>query len=764
MRSFWESFFPSEQSDTKKSFKASWEILWPLYTDFRNELLSRGEGYEGMIYREVAEAFGESAEKGKRLRDKLSENREYVFIGFNALNPCEKRLMDELKTMGVADFYWDSGNSFVKDPANRASHFIRDNIRQFPSSLEIKEYPEEHPVFELVSVPSAVGQTRAVREILEESGGDIDTAVILPDPDLLVPLLNSLPAKVESVNVTMGYPLKSASIVSLAESIIDLQKGRTYYRRVLPVLRHNYIKILSPQASSDLISRIVNENLVYVPEEEFVKDPLLSLIFKKNIEDISDYLISVIEAVNSCGKVTPMEREFNFAMLSLVEKLKDSRIVMSVETYGRILRKMVCSTNIPLNGEPLSGLQVMGVLESRVLNFENVIICSMNEGLFPKTPSMNSFIPLNLRRGFGLPTYEHWDALAAYTFYRLISGTKRVFMIYDSRSEGLKSGEVSRFVQQLKYHYGVKLIEKPVVYNLPSIDKKRVEVQKTCQVMEDTRKFIYNPDGKLSASSLNDYIECPFRFFLKYIKGVTEEKEVAEGIEADTFGSVFHKAAEMLYSDFKGKEVSRGMLLTLHKEEKIVEEITERAFRSVTGISDIRGRNYIVFTMIVRYLRQLLIYDSQRTPFVYYDSEKRVRTTLYLDEESFVILKGFLDRIDYQGDCMRIVDYKTGSFSLENSTIEALFESGRKSSLSVTFQMYLYALMMDKEELIITTYNLKSLSIGKRVEILVKREELERFSLLIKDLVKEILNPDIPFIHIPQEEKCKYCPFNIICS
>lgn len=779
VRSFWDNFFPSGGSESKSKFRAAWEILWPLYSDFRETLLSQGCGYEGMIYREVAGAFEGDLQRREKILKRLNEHSRYVFAGFNALTPCEKRLMQELRNMGIADFCWDYNNPFVKDPDNRASAFVKENIRMFPPELVVAEDSTGLPEFEVTSVPSATGQARVVKEILLRTGGGIDTAVILPDPSLLIPLLNSLPPNVESVNVTMGYPLRSASVVSLVSNIIDLQKGRRYYRRVLPVLRHNYVRTISGETAVTLVSKIVTENLVYVPDEEFKKDPLLTAVFCENINDISQYLISVLELINSSLSLSPMEREFNFAMLSLIEKLRDSKIEMNVDTYGRLLKKLISSTNIPLSGEPLSGLQVMGVLESRVLDFKTVIICSMNEGIFPKTPSMNSFIPVSLRKGFGLPGYEHWDTLAAYTFYRLLTGAENIYMIYDSRSEGLKSGEVSRFVHQLRYHYGVELNWKSVVYNLPHIDKKRIEIPKTEEIIASLHGFVFDPRGRLSASALNDYIECPLRFCLKYVKGVSEEKEVSEGIEADTFGSVFHKAAELLYSNFRGKQVTAEMLHSLASDEKNIHEITEKAFRIVTGTLEIKGRNFIVMTLIKRYLKQLLSYDSQRSPFIYFDSERKCTANLMLDDGNVLVIKGLLDRIDKEGDNLRIVDYKTGSSQLENLETDALFINSRKANRSVTFQMYLYAWILnnqgsdesnfpekektDYRELSIVAYNLRNLASGNNLQLKVQREKLEEFELLLKKLIAEILNPQIPFAQLPDEDKCKYCPYNKIC-
>ncbi len=764
VRSFWNNFFPAEGSESKKRFKAAWEVLYPLYNDFREELRKEGLAYEGMIFREVADSLASGGDQSKKIKEHLTQYKKYVFVGFNALTPCEKALMSELQKMGITDFYWDYSNNFVSDLQNRASAFVAENILKFPSSIKIEAENIGLPEFELTAVPSAVGQARVAGEIVSIEGGGIDTAVILPDPDLLVPVLNSIPQSVESVNVTMGYPLKSASVVSLAESLVELQKGVTYFRRVLPVLRHNYIRNISGDSAKTLISEITQRNLIYVPKEEFSRDSLLSAIFTK-AENYSEYLITVLELINSSGTLSPMEREFNFALLSLLEKIKGFDSLMSAATFGRVLKKLISSTSVPFTGEPLSGLQIMGVLESRALDFENVIICSMNEGVFPKSPSRNSFIPLSLRRGFGLPSFEYWDALSAYTFYRLLTGAKKVFLLYDSRSEGLRSGEVSRFIRQLKYHYGVDLKERTIRFNIPRTEKKSVEVPKNDEVLKALRDYIFSPNGKLSASALNCYIDCPLSFWLRYVKSLSEEEEVKEGVEADSFGKIFHKAAELVYEPFKGKIVTAQALYSIIKNEEFLNNITTNAFMDVLGLTEIKGRNFIVLRLINKYLLNVLQYDAKRTPFTYLDSEKRAGKDLVLNNGESVIIKGFLDRIDTCGAPLRIVDYKSGGAKPEkNKPMEMLFEKGRDKKFQSLFQMYLYAMIMDKDEIKISLYYLRSLLSEGEVDIVVNREELETFILLLKSLVEEILNPEIPFFNVPEEKKCIWCPFNNICG
>jgi CRISPR/Cas system-associated exonuclease Cas4 (RecB family) len=761
VKSFWNSFLPgAENSDNKKKFRSAWEILYPLYSAFRSNLARKGYGYEGMLFREVAEKLQRGLEDPDGLKKKILNYSEYVFVGFNALNPCEKILLKELKNLGVADFYWDFQGPFVTDPQNKASEFISENIHQFPSKMELAIEERVVPSVELIAVPSSVGQARIISQILKKTGGDIDTAVVLPDSSLLMPILNSLPEEAESVNVTMGYPLRYGAVVSLAESIIELQKGVNYFRRVLPVLKHNYVRIISGDAATLLIEKIVSRNMVYINQEEFHTDTLLSAIFRK-ADNISDYLLEILDILNSSMELSPMEKEFNFALATLVAKLKGMTIRMNADTYLRLLKQLIASTSVPFNGEPLSGLQIMGVLETRALDFRNIIICSMNEGVFPKTPAMNSFIPLNLRRGFGMPSYEHWDALSAYSFYRLVTGAEKVFLLYDTRSEELRNGEVSRFVHQLRYHYGLPVKDKIVVYNLQHNKKEPLSIKKESEVLEKTKKFIFDAAGKISATGLNDYIDCPLRFYFKYIKGVTEEEEVSEGVEADTFGSIFHKSAELLYGGFRGKTVTREMLKNIFDSE--FSEVTSKAFETIMGMQEVTGRNIITYKLIIKYLRQLVRYDSGIAPFDYIDSEKRCFYTLKLDDGNKVIIKGILDRIDSCGGVLRIVDYKTGSAKLAVRPVEELFAPDRKKDSAVTFQMYLYSLLLDRGEVKVSTYNLRSLFSGEIPVCIVDSSVQQKFEIQLRKLVKEVVNPEVPFMQTSDTEKCKFCPYNLIC-
>ncbi|MEA5006137.1 MAG: PD-(D/E)XK nuclease family protein [Rikenellaceae bacterium] len=762
---FWNNFLPVGNSDEKQKFKAVWEVLSPLYESLTKELSGRSVGFEGMIYRKVASSIMTGAYQEEAMFKPLFSYRKVVFIGFNALNPCEKILMNMLKKRGVADFYWDYAGEMIKNKDNRSSFFMDENLNSFPSSMPLNTEEPQTCSIEVTGVPSSTGQAKRVMNIIKEVGGGINTAVVLPDESLLMPVIYSIPEEVEGVNVTMGYPLKQGSIVSLIESILELQRGVSYYRRVLPVLRHNYIRTIASEETTVLIRRIVKYNMVYINKTEFDSHPLFKIIFRE-VKDISSYLLEILGYMNNSVELGSIEKEFIYTLYTSVTKLRDLLPPVNTDTYIRILEQIINSTTIPFRGEPLSGLQIMGVLETRSLDFENVIICSMNEGVFPGKSFSNSFIPATLRRGFSLPDMEYNDTVSAYLFYRLISRANRVFMLYDTRSEGLKSGEISRYIYQLKYHFGLPIKE--------SISAQRTEIPPTRNIVvsksdEIIRRLceMYMPGGStaLSASAINTYIGCPLRFYFQYIKGLKEEETVEEGVEAQTFGSIFHDVMNSLYSEFKGKTVTSEMLQKLLKDDDRIEKTLKESFYKIMNMQEVVGRNLLTKTLIKKYIRQTISFDSKITPFEYLDSEKTIETTIELKDGFSLKFKGIIDRLDKTAEGRRIVDYKTGSGTfLQGFNYEKMFSDKQEKGDAIMLQLILYAVVLDGGLAdIIEPYMLRGIFKSKRFFRTVDNEVADSFMPLLTTKLSELFDKELPFSQTKNEKNCEYCPFNIIC-
>ena len=815
IRSFWSSFYPRGDTPNQQQFLAVWQVLYDLYEEFRATLAAEGKGYEGMIFREVVE----SMERGE------SPDLPYeriVFVGLNALSVSEERFLAQLQKREIADFYWDYVSDKVTDPDNKASYFVSRNLKSFPSSMKLPPEEKIKTEIEVIGIPSGIGQAKHVYTLLSDwckeaemsSEEALRTAVILPDEHLLIPVLNAIPEQIRRINVTMGYPLAGTPVASLIEYILALQKNVRYidrnplfyFRDVLPVLNHRYILSTSPEIISSLVKEITENNKIYISHTELEKTPLLEILFTPvtGVEAFSDYLIKVLEELNKVmsalsdeeeedapQRTNDLEQEFIFHYFTTVnrmkEVMKDARIEMKIDTFFRLLKRVTDTITIPFHGEPLSGLQIMGVLETRALDFDRLIILSMNEGIFPQRKAANSFIPYNLRRGFGLPTYEHQDSVWAYHFYRLIERASHVSLLYDTRSNGLQTGEVSRFVHQLHYHYEVPMRDKLVVYNVSSSKTPPLAVPKREDIMRRLDAYRKGGSKAISASAINTYLDCPLKFYFSVVEGIREEEEVSETIESDVFGSILHKVMEELYKPFQGKMVTVDLLKAIRKDTALLTGAIARAFASeffkTEVVRSLTGQNYLIGEMIRKYVEKILERDGKLTPFVYIESERKINGLISLSDHSEIRLKGFIDRVDEVRDAIRIIDYKSGSGTTTFSSIESLFNKEEKDRAKAVMQVFMYCWMYahlteNKGKTIQPgIYYVRSLfsdpfdpSVYHRIER-GKSEKVEDFSGYaqafeegLRGCLDEIFNPEIPFTQTPTGKACSYCPFKGICG
>lgn len=815
IRSFWSSFYPRGDTPNQQQFLAVWQVLYDLYEEFRATLAAEGKGYEGMIFREVVESMerGESPDL---------PYEQIVFVGLNALSVSEERFLAQLQKREIADFYWDYVSDKVTDPDNKASYFVSRNLKSFPSSMKLPPEEKVKTEIEVIGIPSGIGQAKHVYTLLSDwckeaemsSEEALRTAVILPDEHLLIPVLNAIPEQIRRINVTMGYPLAGTPVASLIEYILALQKNVRYidrnplfyFRDVLPVLNHRYILSTSPEIISSLVKEITENNKIYISHTELEKTPLLEILFTPvtGVEAFSDYLIKVLEELNKVmsalsdeeeedapQRTNDLEQEFIFHYFTTVnrmkEVMKDARIEMKIDTFFRLLKRVTDTITIPFHGEPLSGLQIMGVLETRALDFDRLIILSMNEGIFPQRKAANSFIPYNLRRGFGLPTYEHQDSVWAYHFYRLIERASHVSLLYDTRSNGLQTGEVSRFVHQLHYHYEVPMRDKLVVYNVSSSKTPPLAVPKREDIMRRLDAYRKGGSKAISASAINTYLDCPLKFYFSVVEGIREEEEVSETIESDVFGSILHKVMEELYKPFQGKMVTVDLLKAIRKDTALLTGAIARAFASeffkTEVVRSLTGQNYLIGEMIRKYVEKILERDGKLTPFVYIESERKINGLISLSDHSEIRLKGFIDRVDEVRNAIRIIDYKSGSGTTTFSSIESLFNKEEKDRAKAVMQVFMYCWMYahfteNKGKTIQPgIYYVRSLfsdpfdpSVYHRIER-GKSEKVEDFSGYaqafeegLRGCLDEIFNPEIPFTQTPTGKACSYCPFKGICG
>lgn len=820
IRSFWSSFYPKGDSPNQQHFLELWEILYDLYAGLRTSLAKDGCGYDGMIFREVVEQL-EKEPMSDFPFDRV------VFVGLNALSVSEERLLLALQKKGVADFYWDYVGPWVTDPDNKASFFLERNLRLFPSRMELPATEPVQAEIRVLGVPSAIGQAKQVYPILQALADEqqltdesaLRTAIVLPDEHLLVPVLNAIPEAIQHINVTMGYPLAGTPVAALMEYILTLQKNIRYidrvpvfyFRDVLPILNHQYVMAAAPEEVSQLVKDMTAGNRIYVHAADLNRHELLSILFTpvQNTEELSDYLIHVLEALNACLRnnrpnpddeemisnstqtTVDIEQEFIFHYFATVNRMKEvmheAKIEMRLDTYFRLLKRMTDLITIPFEGEPLSGLQVMGVLETRALDFDRLIILSMNEGIFPLKKAANSFIPYNLRRGFGLPTYEHQDSVWAYHFYRLIRRAKQVTLLYDTRTTGLQTGEVSRFVHQLRYHYQYPLIDELVVYDVASSAVPPISVQKTAEVEKLLSDFLFGGPRALSASAINTYLDCPLKFYFSVLEQIQEEDEITETVERDVFGSILHKVMEDLYAPFKGKLVTADLLKLLRKDQPLLTGTIARAFAELffksPVVRPLEGENFLTGEMIRKYAEKILEQDARFTPFHYIESEKKVRATITLSDRRIVQLRGFIDRVDSLDRVLRIVDYKTGSGKLEFESVEGLFDKEAKDRPKAVMQVFLYAWMYQQlpeytgMPIQPAIYYLRTLfqrsfdpvveqkkGRGKADKVNSFQDFASDFEDKLRQCLDEIFDLDIPFTQTETGKACAYCSFRGLCG
>ena len=815
IRTFWSSFYPKGDSPNQEEFLAVWKILYTLYNDLRDALAAEGRGYEGMIFREVVE--------------QMEQNNccdlpytKVVFVGLNALSVAEERFLIQLQKRGIADFYWDYASDKVTDPNNKASYFVERNLKNFPSQYPLPAEEKVDTEIEVIGIPSGIGQAKQVYTLLNELCKEdemspeeaLRTAIILPDEHLLIPVLNAIPEQIRRINVTMGYPLAGTPVASLMEYILALQKNVRYvdrqpvfyFRDVLPILNHRYISSTCPEIVNALVKDIAENNRIYISAADLGKTDLLSVLFLPvtDVNTFSDYLINVLQELNkvmhalSSGeeeedatqRTNDLEQEFIFHYFTTVNRMKeimqDAGIEMKIDTYFRLLKRVTDTITIPFRGEPLSGLQIMGVLETRALDFDRLIILSMNEGIFPLRKAANSFIPYNLRRGFGLPTYEHQDSVWAYHFYRLIYRASHVSLLYDTRSNGLQTGEVSRFVHQLHYHYEVPLQNKLLVYNVSSAKTPALQVKKTDEVMQRLNAFHKGGNRAISASAVNTYLDCPLKFYFSVVEGIQEEEEVSETIESNVFGSILHKVMEELYMPLCGKIVTADLLKAIKKDTPVLTGAIARAFAEIFFMSDVvrplTGQNFLIGEMIRKYVEKILERDSKLTPFRYIESERKINRLFTLgDNRTEIQLKGFIDRIDEVRDAIRIIDYKSGSGTSVFTSVESLFDKEDKDRAKAVMQVFMYSWMLGAAPAGKTIqpgiYYMRTLfsdsfdaSVSRRIER-TKTEPVTDFSAYseafegeLRRCLDEIFGRETPFTQTTTEKACAWCPFKDICG
>lgn len=788
----------TDDDTVKARFLRVWNILFPLYTDFRRRLRSQGLAYEGMVYRDLAERLKGGESVADALSGAFPQVQRYVFIGLNALNECEKAVLRRLRDAGLAEFCWDYVSGAVRDRRNKSSVFMRDNVRDFPNAFQPDPDGLQKPSFHVVSVPSSVGQAKLAPSILArcDTSDPVETAFILPDENLLMPLLNSLPPEYDSINVTMGCPLTGGAVYSLVSSVAGLQQRLRekaggwffYHREVRSIFSNSLFRaVLTPQ-EEETVRQVKTDAKYYIPQEDLQGGPLLDLVFKPVVtrpkeasagqnRRLAGYFSDIISYVGwKLRGVEEMLLELDFAKrcLQSVNLLGDIGLDVLPVTWLRLLDELLSGESVPFRGEPLEGLQVMGPLETRALDYRNVVLLSANEGVFPRRGSSASFIPPELRKGFGLPTFEYQDSVWAYYFYRLIQRADHVWLLSDNRTEGLKSGEESRYIKQLEYHFQVPLERFVATARLEPAPLAGA-VPKTQADIDAIR------GGELSASSLQNYLYCPAKFYYSFIKRLQNEDEVLESMDAGTLGTVYHGAMQALYGPYLHKCLTAADLDRMMKDRKGIRDLVRSLIIKEMKTVDVSGRDLVAEEIIVEYVFQTLRHDKD----LLVQTGSKGFHLLFLEErmtgefEGFRI-KGYADRIDsYLGGEVRIVDYKTGKVEQDDiditdgnaeAVVEKLFGPVNSGRPKIALQLFMYGLLAQgKEELrgrpvVNSIYSVSRLF----TDPLKDRPANAGFARLtrerLKDLLAEMTDPSVPFRRTEERKTCEFCDFKMICG
>ncbi|WP_227009107.1 PD-(D/E)XK nuclease family protein [Christiangramia fulva] len=770
-----------ERTELIEKYLHFWKKLPEYYETLRENLLENGLAYQGLIYRIAAEKIQQYAKKN---------NRHFVFIGFNALNSSEQEIIHFLLKKEQAEVFWDLDEIFYNDQSHAASIFIRKYLKdwEYYQNKPFKNFGNQYAKaknIQITGVPKNIGQAKYIGELL----GGFDqttlenTAVVLGEEELLLPVLNSLPPQLQELNITMGFPVKNSPVNSLFESLFLLHTsgtGNYYYKDVLAITDNPCIQPLLKEYGTQLTREIHSGNLVYLSFDKicgiFSEDLqiLINACFKPKKENVPEFLESLQKIIYEIkedlkSKNDKLGLEFLYHFHRLFNKLQNLTSqyphIKNLRTLFGFYKELVSTETLDFQGRPFKGLQLMGMLESRALDFETVIISSLNEGVLPAGKSESSFIPYDLKKQEGLPTYLEKDAVYTYHFYRLLQRAKNVYLLYNTEVEGLNSGEKSRFITQLlvekqeKHHLESQFVSPQV----PKFEKQLKEIHKTPEILEKIKSLA---SSGFSPSALTSYIRNPLDFYVQYILGIRDQEEVEETVAYNTLGTVVHNTLEAFYLPLEGRNLRSEDINSFRREldKKVSEEFAKTY--SPSGLN--KGKNLLIYEVARRYIQNFLKFEQQRLlqgdEIQIIQIEKDLRIPLPVEKLDFpVYLRGKVDRYELLNGIPTVIDYKTGKVIEYELAIDEWAEITKDyDKYSKCFQVLTYVnLLAESKDLkfpaeagIISFKNLKNGFLkfaekekgSRKKDSLITQETLAVFREEVKKLICEICDPEIPFI------------------
>lgn len=801
---FFSNFKPDEESELKKRFLQIWEVIGKIYDGFKDTIRKEGIAYEGMLYRDVIE---------QNYKHEFPYNK-YIFVGFNALNKVEERLFDIVKEQGKALFYWDYDVCYLNNNSHEAGRFMRHNLKRFPNALKDDIFDNiRNKRVNFVSTSTDSIQLRYASRWIEEhiDEHEVETAVVLCDESKLESVYHIIPSKVKERNITMGFPLSHTPAYDLVKQLIDLQTtgfdnehGTFTQTAVHKVITNPYI-IKNSESASTLDKEIIEKRIFFPSLAKLHADELLATIFTRR-SDNTLWFASICDIIQRIAKNEekpniPDEKKKSIdiyrelyleALLKVFTQVQrflallgSGNLTLQQKTLGNLLMRVLSSTTLPFHGEPVIGMQIMGLLETRNLDFKNIIFLSANEGNLPRKSSENSFIPYNLRRAFGLTLSEHRDSIYAYNFYRLLQRAENVTLVYNNSSNSNGSGECSRYILQLMSD-GLFAKKITLTSKLMSSKFTQTAIEKDDEIVKTLRKrydcSFNDKAATLSPSAINCYIKCPLSFFFRYVMNLKAQEEYTAEIKNNDFGNIFHKAAELFYGNNE-RTVERGDLLPYLEQDYRLYEFVDAAFKEEffnnVEKPEYDGEQYITREVLHRFLKRLVKMDCAHTPFRYLGCEKDIYFNLDIPlEDSSLKLRigGRIDRIDYKNDTLEIIDYKTGGKEGAANELSQIFDS-EETNMGYIFQVLLYSVAaiesnMAKKVSPSLIYIHKKSS-AQREDYIVKMAKepisdvaplCKEFKAKLRGKISEIFDKKTPFTPTCNESHCQWCDFKKICN
>lgn len=812
LKRFFSNFSDDYNTELKNRFLQLWQNFGNIYNSFNDHLQEEGLAYEGALYREVVN------------NDLATYDADtYIFVGFNMLQKVEQKLFTLLAKAGKAKFYWDFDRYYMEGANNEAGYYIRQYLEAFPNELfnrddEIYNNFRTEKVLRFISASTETIQGRFVGHWLQNEDfvrAGRKTAVVLCDENLLQTVVHSLPSEVENVNITTGFPLAQSPVFSFVNALINLQtigytKSAERYRLqyVRAVLRHPYSLFLSDNCTEQL--RALEEHHTYYPSrQEMAVDEGLTLIFanlEEGVADVQtyhaklvDWILSMLKTVGKSTQETDdhLMKEAIYRMYTLFNRLHELIVSgdLSVDliTLLRLITQLVQSTSIPFHGEPAIGLQVMGVLETRNIDFDNVLLLSCNEGNMPKGVNDASFIPYAIRKAHSLTTIDHKVAIYSYYFHRLLQRAQNITILYNNATEDGHTGEMSRFMLQMLVESGHKIERLSLqAGQMPNVLQPHA-VEKTDSIMQQLMKL-----DKLSPTAINRYLRCQLLFFYNTVAGLKESDEETDDIDNRTFGNIFHKGSQLIYEQLMDANftVSENAIKDFLAEKSALQRIVDRTFNeelfkvaNANQHPQYNGLQLINRGVIISYLKKLLQMDLSLTPFRILAMEKPVEQEVVFNVDGkahTLTIGGYVDRLDEveegNGKVIRVVDYKTGR---KPQTAVAAFEdifSGdkvTKNHADYYLQTFLYAaivrdsLKWNKQKLPVSPALLfiQQASAEENDPVLrVGKERINDIAVYhndfwahLKALLSEIFNKERAFMPTKDRERCTRCPYRQVC-